>query len=102
MFGFTLQSYVFERLNYKTLERTTYVDHVAIDSPSFEAGLRCGDIILSINGIDVRNFTHQELIRKIKGSKSLHMTVLFSNNMEKIELYSRSIKLLVRAVLFYN
>uniref|UniRef100_A0A5S6QE47 PDZ domain-containing protein n=1 Tax=Trichuris muris TaxID=70415 RepID=A0A5S6QE47_TRIMR len=94
MFGFTLQSYVFERLKYKTLERTTYVDHVAIDSPSFDAGLRCGDIILSINGTDVHNFTHQELIKKIKGSKSLHMTVLFSNNMEKIELYSRSIKLL--------
>ncbi|XP_003371491.1 conserved hypothetical protein [Trichinella spiralis] len=41
-FGFTVQSYVFERLKYNTVESITYVDHVALDSPAFDAGLRSG------------------------------------------------------------
>ncbi|KAL1235151.1 General receptor for phosphoinositides 1-associated scaffold protein [Trichinella spiralis] len=93
-FGFTVQSYVFERLKYNTVESITYVDHVALDSPAFDAGLRSGDVILAVNGVDVRNFSHHELVAQINNSKSVRMAVLFGNHVHKIDLCSRSIKLL--------
>ncbi|KRZ66629.1 General receptor for phosphoinositides 1-associated scaffold protein [Trichinella papuae] len=93
-FGFTVQSYVFERLKYNTVESITYVDHVALDSPAFDAGLRSGDVILAVNGVDVRNFSHHELVAQITNSKSVRMAVLFGNHVHKIDLCSRSIKLL--------
>lgn len=54
-----------------------------------------GDIILAINGRNVQNETHQQLVVYIGQCSSLRMVVLFENCVNRIELCARAIKLKV-------
>ncbi|XP_071103442.1 fibrinogen-binding protein-like isoform X1 [Haliotis cracherodii] len=92
--GFTLQTYGIKNKKTNELEVMTYVDYVELHSSAGLAGMRRGDVILSVNGESVEGEPHKILVRKIKDAKdTLRLVVLFEDCCRKVELYERFIKL---------
>uniref|UniRef100_A0A914VS75 PDZ domain-containing protein n=1 Tax=Plectus sambesii TaxID=2011161 RepID=A0A914VS75_9BILA len=92
-FGFVVQSYLLKRPQCGTLEQVSYVDYVELNSPATTAGLRAGDVIVSINGRLVKEQTHEQLIAYIGTCREMRMVVLFENYVHRIDLCSRAIRL---------
>jgi len=93
--GFTLQTYgLYKKITEET-ELLTYVDYVELGSPAYQAGLRAGDVILSLDGVSVENFDHWSLVSYIRNTanSTLRMVVLFDDCCKKIELHARALKL---------
>ncbi|XP_046555999.1 uncharacterized protein LOC124265256 isoform X2 [Haliotis rubra] len=92
--GFTLQTYGIKNKKTNELEVMTYVDYVELHSSAGLAGMRRGDVILSVNGESVEGEPHKTLVRKIKEAKdTLRLVVLFEDCCRKVELYERFIRL---------
>ncbi|XP_029461386.1 cytohesin-interacting protein isoform X2 [Rhinatrema bivittatum] len=57
-FGFDIQTY----------KMHTCICKVHEDSPSHHAGLKMGDILVNINGVNTKNFSHRQMVDLIKSS----------------------------------
>ncbi|XP_052236641.1 uncharacterized protein LOC127848302 isoform X2 [Dreissena polymorpha] len=92
--GFTLQTYGITHKKTGDTEIMTYVDYVAIDGAAWIAGMRKGDVILSVNGDKVGELSHQNLVAKIQqAGNKMRLVVLFEDCCRKVDLHERFIKL---------
>ncbi|XP_030065324.1 cytohesin-interacting protein [Microcaecilia unicolor] len=79
-FGFHIQ----------TSKTHTCIGKVHEDSPSYNAGLKMGDILISINGVDTKDFSHMQLVDLIKSSGNcLRLETINGDKMKRNELEVR-------------
>ncbi|CAG7834754.1 unnamed protein product [Allacma fusca] len=94
-YGFTLQSYgVRYKHGNRETDFITYVNAVEKDGAAFHAGLREGDVILSINGQNMARVEHKSLVNFIRKCPThLKMVVVSDERARKVELHMRYVHL---------
>ncbi|XP_073501787.1 cytohesin-interacting protein [Phyllobates terribilis] len=87
-FGFEIQTYKLQHV--RGIDMRTYVYKVHEDSPSSHAGLRAGDMITNINGVDVEGFSHQQTVELIRSSGNfLRIETEYSTRIRQAELQAK-------------
>ncbi|MCI4378707.1 hypothetical protein PGIGA_G00218900 [Pangasianodon gigas] len=86
-FGFEVQTYGIQLNNSNELEMCTFVCSVKEGSSAETAGLTAGDIILTVNGVIIKGFTHHKIIELIRESVNmLKMETVSGSVVKRIEL----------------
>ncbi|XP_067891395.1 cytohesin-interacting protein-like [Heterodontus francisci] len=89
-FGFEIQTLRMNQQNANALEMCTYVCKVHDNSPSHFAGLKPGDMLVNINGVDTEGFSHQEIVDLIKSSGNLlSLLTINKDSVKRGELETR-------------
>ena len=66
------------------IQLVTYVDHVQDKSPAWEAGLRSGSVILSVNDQSVEHDDHEALVKRItQASQTQLKLIIIQQNINK-------------------
>ncbi|CAF4865048.1 unnamed protein product, partial [Rotaria sp. Silwood1] len=66
------------------IQLVTYVDYVQDKSPAWEAGLRSGSVILSVNDQTVENDDHEKLVQRITQTSTAQLKlVVIQQNINK-------------------
>ena len=52
-----------------------HIEHVYLDTPAWKAGIRKGDLLISVDGIPVQGLTVSEITGKIRGDNGTKVTV---------------------------
>ena len=78
------------------------VDHKIVDifknSPAFDAGMAVGDIIKSIDGVDVATYSTEEIVKKIQQSTGSNLSITVLRNGEQVSFNISTAKLYVPAI----
>ncbi|KAB5584619.1 hypothetical protein PHYPO_G00109610 [Pangasianodon hypophthalmus] len=86
-FGFNIRTY---EDNTTDAELLTCVCSVKENSPAQSAGLRTGDVIISVNSVCVEGFQHQQIVDLVqKGSCLLKMEIVRGTLMKQKELQQK-------------
>ncbi|XP_072274276.1 cytohesin-interacting protein [Pyxicephalus adspersus] len=87
-FGFEIQTY---KLQYDYgSEMKTYVCKVHENSPSSKAGLKAGDLLTNVNGVNTEGFCHQQTVELIRSSGNfLRIETEISTDIRRSELHAR-------------
>ncbi|XP_053483428.1 cytohesin-interacting protein [Ictalurus furcatus] len=86
-FGFEVQTYGIQLNNTNELEMCTFVCSVQDGSSAETAGLTAGDIILTVNGVIIKGFTHHQIIELIRESVNmLKLETVNGSVVKRIEL----------------
>uniref|UniRef100_A0A8D2IZZ0 General receptor for phosphoinositides 1 associated scaffold protein n=3 Tax=Varanus komodoensis TaxID=61221 RepID=A0A8D2IZZ0_VARKO len=89
-FGFEIQTYGLHHQDTKRVEMFTFVCRVHEDSPAHIAGLKPGDTITGVNGLNVEGIRHREIVEIIKASgKVLRLETLYGTSIRRAELEAR-------------
>ncbi|NXR39225.1 GRASP protein, partial [Zosterops hypoxanthus] len=67
-FGFEIQTYGLHHQDRNSVEMFTFVCRVHDGSPAEAAGLKAGDTITGVNGLNVEGIRHREIVEIIKSS----------------------------------
>ncbi|XP_018408647.1 PREDICTED: cytohesin-interacting protein-like [Nanorana parkeri] len=87
-FGFEIQTY---KLQYEFgSEMKTYVCKVHENSPSSKAGLKAGDMLTNVNGVNTEGFCHQQTVELMRSSGNfLRIETEISTDIRRSELQAR-------------
>ncbi|XP_060108396.1 protein TAMALIN [Heteronotia binoei] len=89
-FGFEIQTYGLHHQDTKRVEMFTFVCRVHDGSPAQVAGLKPGDTITGVNGLNVEGIRHREIVEIIKASGNvLRLETLYGTSIRRAELEAR-------------
>uniref|UniRef100_A0ACB8EL84 Uncharacterized protein n=1 Tax=Sphaerodactylus townsendi TaxID=933632 RepID=A0ACB8EL84_9SAUR len=89
-FGFEIQTYGLHHQDTKSVEMFTFVCRVHDGSPAQVAGLKPGDTITGVNGLNVEGIRHREIVEIIKASGNvLRLETLYGTSIRRAELEAR-------------
>ncbi|KAM3916629.1 cytohesin-interacting protein [Leptodactylus fuscus] len=87
-FGFEIQTYKLQHI--RGIHMRTYVYKVHQDSPSSHAGLKSGDMLTNINGVNMEGFSHQQTVELIRSSGNfLRIETEYSTKIRQSELQAK-------------
>uniref|UniRef100_A0A8C8SID1 General receptor for phosphoinositides 1 associated scaffold protein n=1 Tax=Pelusios castaneus TaxID=367368 RepID=A0A8C8SID1_9SAUR len=89
-FGFEIQTYGLHHQEKNSVEMFTFVCRVHEGSPAQLAGLKAGDTISGVNGLNVEGIRHREIVEIIKASGNvLRLETLYGTSIRRAELEAR-------------
>ncbi|KAI0983297.1 hypothetical protein GJ496_001226 [Pomphorhynchus laevis] len=74
-FGFSYEEFMFHRIKHVSSERVFYVTSVKPNGNAYNSGLRCGDIILSTNGISTAKYDEDVFRNTLSSNYTLRLLV---------------------------
>ncbi|XP_018425881.1 PREDICTED: general receptor for phosphoinositides 1-associated scaffold protein isoform X2 [Nanorana parkeri] len=89
-FGFEIQTYGLHHKDKNTVEMFTFVCRVHEGSPAMLCGLKVGDIIAGVNGLNVEGIRHKEIVELIKVSgNKIRLETVYGSSIRRAELEAR-------------
>ena len=80
------RSFVGIGVSFRTIEGMHVIQQVYKNSPAEKAGVKAGDIISAVDGVDVSDQTADEVKELCTGEEGTDVTITFIRNAESIEL----------------
>ncbi|KAG8452342.1 hypothetical protein GDO86_004230 [Hymenochirus boettgeri] len=89
-FGFEIQTYGLHHQDKNTVEMFTFVCRVQEGSPAQLCGLKLGDIIAGVNGLNVDGIRHKDIVELIKASgNTIRLETVYGPAIRRAELEAR-------------